>query len=155
MKVLNGPLENGIRGLVILDAVSPEGLDISRLSILDHCALHSSEYGGPPSIHPDRSNSVGELSVKRDLMHGGLQIMRNGGMINVKPMTSGILYQASDQAYGFLNLLRSPLVATLRDHALWAAGRFLPLTEDEVRAWTRESVEVWATRFGTWLEDEI
>ncbi|HJX78143.1 ABC-three component system middle component 2 [Glutamicibacter sp.] len=155
MTLLNGPLENGIRALTILEAVFPESLDISRLTIIDHCALHSSAYGGPVSIHPDRNNSVGELSVKRKLMSGGLRIMGNGGMIEVKPTSGGIAYQATNDASGFLNLLESSYVSALRDRASWAVDNFLPLNDHEVRAWTRESIEVWRARFDAWLgEDE-
>ena len=48
----NGPLEAGIRAVSILGAAYPQSYDLQRLVALDYLLVHTSDVGGPESLHP-------------------------------------------------------------------------------------------------------
>lgn len=104
MLLFNGPVEVGIRTVILLDAVFPEALDLHRITILDHWALHSGMLSNLPSVHPDRANSLGELGLKKGLIEQGIQLMRSAGMVSVIVSSAGISYRATEEAAGFLSL---------------------------------------------------
>jgi hypothetical protein len=135
MLLFNGPVEVGIRAVILLDAVFPQALDLNRITILDHWALHSGMLSDLPSVHPDRANSVGELGLKRGLIEQGLLLMRSAGMVSVIVSATGISYRATEEAAGFLGLMEAPLVAALETRAEWAVNRFAALSDAQVHQW--------------------
>lgn len=133
MKLLNGPIEVGIRVVILLEKAFPTFLDLGRLVILNHCIVHSDLFGGPTGVHPNRTNSLGELGLKRGLIEDGLQIMRHAGLVHVRVTRMGIFYSASEDAAGFLKLIDAPLVRELEDRAEWVLNRFSNISNDEVQ----------------------
>ncbi len=135
MLLFNGPVEVGIRTVILLDAVFPEALDLHRITILDHWALHSGMLSDLPSVHPDRANSLGELGLKKGLIEQGIQLMRSAGMVSVIVSSAGISYRATEEAAGFLSLMEAPLVSALEKRAKWAVKRFAELSDAQVHQW--------------------
>lgn len=141
MRLLNGPVEVGLRTVILLEQAFPTTLDMSRLVVLDHCMVHSDLFGGPSSVHPNRSNSHGEIGMKRGLIEDGLQIMRRAGLVQVQVEADGIFYKASEEATGFLNLMDAPIVHELETRAAWALTRFADITDEELHRLMLISVE--------------
>lgn len=141
MGLLNGPIEVGLRTVILLAQAFPASFDLGRLVVLDHCVVHSDLFGGPSSVHPNRPNSLGEIGLKRGLIEDGLQIMRRAGLVQVQAEPTGIFYKASEEATGFLNLMDAPLVRELEQRAAWALERFAGTSDDEVQRTLLGSLE--------------
>ncbi|MFC8360106.1 ABC-three component system middle component 2 [Streptomyces griseorubiginosus] len=120
MRALNSPLEVGVRALVLLAASFPRPLDLAQLVYLDYAMLHSGEMDGPPSVHPSLPAGPGELAMKRQLLEQGLVVLMRAGLADVQADDGGLMYRASEEGPGFLDLLEAPYVAALRERAQWA-----------------------------------
>ncbi|MEU9601737.1 ABC-three component system middle component 2 [Streptomyces sp. NPDC048109] len=120
MRALNSPLEVGVRALVLLAASFPRPLDLAQLVYLDYAMLHSGEMDGPPSVHPSLPASPGELAMKRQLLEQGLVVLMRAGLADVQTNEGGLMYRASEEGPGFLDLLEAPYLAALRERAQWA-----------------------------------
>ncbi|MFI6180616.1 ABC-three component system middle component 2 [Nonomuraea sp. NPDC051191] len=121
---LNGPLETGLRALAILTSAFPEAYDIDSLAFFDYSLLHSEEFGGPESLHPDVPNHTSEITVKRDLLELGLQVMIRARLVTLQIDRGGISYAATDNAPGFVDLLESSYMHQLRRRADWVVEAF-------------------------------
>jgi hypothetical protein len=118
MKPLNSPLEIGVRALVLLSESHPDALDLAQLALLDHAVLHSEEFDGPPSLHPDLPARSGELGLKRTVLEQAL-----------------LVHRATERGPAFVDILEAPYVLRLRERAEWAVHQWAPDTD--VRATTR------------------
>lgn len=145
-QLLNSPLEIGIRVVALLTALYPERADLARILLLDHVVLHSRDFAGTSSLHPDIPGRVGELGVKRELIREGVAIMGARGLIVRDLTTAGIYYRASDDARPFLDSMNAMYLLHLRARCAWAAGTFGGLNDDDIRA--RLGVV-----FGSWAEE--
>lgn len=143
----NSPLETGVRSLVILNAVYPNSLDLQRLVDFDYLVVHSSDAGGPKSLHAPLPLRTGELLVRRGLIEKGLILMMSRGLILREPTVSGIHYTATDSAHPFLQALNSAYMIKLKERAEWVADRFQNSTNDEISNTTRSFFNDWTTQF--------
>lgn len=143
----NSPLETGVRSLVILNAVFPNALDLQRLVDFDYLVVHSSDAGGPKSLHAPLPLRTGELLVRRGLIEKGLILMMSRGLILRETAMSGIQYTASDSANPFLEALNSTYMRKLKERALWVAERFGGASSDEISDTTRSFFNDWTTQF--------
>ena len=121
---LNGPLEFGLRALAILSSAFPHSYDIGALAFFDYTLLHSEEFGGPQSLHPDVPNHRSEITVKRDLLEHGLQVMIRARLVALRIEPNGFEYAATDEAEGFVDLLETEYMRDLRDRADWVIEAF-------------------------------
>ena len=71
---------------------------------------------------PSRS---GELLVRRSLIEESLTLMRRLHLIDVIADEHGIVYQASDEAYSFVELMRSKYACDLKARSKWLAESLL------------------------------
>lgn len=120
MNPLNSPLEVGMRALVLLSESFPESLDLAQLVYLDHAMLHSGDLDGPPSLHPSLPAGPGELAMKRQLLEQGLLVLLRAGLAEVQATADGLVYRASEEGPGFVEILEAPYVGALRQRAGWA-----------------------------------
>lgn len=123
-RLFNSPIETGIRALVILDALYPAALDINDLLLFDHLVVHTADFSGPPSLHPDLPPRAGEPLVRRRLIENGLRLMRMRHLIDVQFTPQGILYRAGEDAASIVDLMRSNYAKTLINRARWLAGQY-------------------------------
>lgn len=135
---LNSPLEVGVRALALLAENHPEPLDIAQLVLLDHALLHSAEFNGPPSLHPDLPAQAGELAMKRKMLEQALLVLIRAGLADIESHPQGLMYTATDQGPAFIDILEAPYVESLRQRAAWAVHQYAPGID--VRAATREIV---------------
>ncbi|WP_416981412.1 ABC-three component system middle component 2 [Streptomyces sp. T028] len=145
MNPLNSPIEVGMRTLVLLARSHPHPLDLSWLVVLDHAMLHSSQFDGPPSLHPRLPALPGELGLKRQLMQEGLEVLLRAGLATVEATDDGLVYQVTQRGSGFVGILEAPYVGELRQRAQWAVDQFAATT-DAVAA-TRDITTRWHAEF--------
>lgn len=154
MEPLNSPIEVGIRILVILNASYPTGLDVNRLVLYDYSLLHSSDLGGPASIHPAVPGRSGEMGIKRTLIEQSLQILRRAQLVNVSATESGILYSASEDAAGFLEGMSNAYSHKLAERASWVNSEFLGLDDLQIRDRLASVFSAWSEEFDLGREGE-
>ncbi|MEV8346432.1 ABC-three component system middle component 2 [Streptomyces niveus] len=150
MNPLNSPLEVGMRTLMLLAAAFPRPLDVAQLVYLDHLMLHSSEVNGPPSLHPALPAGPGELAMKRDLIEQGLIVLLRVGLADVEASSDGLLYRASEEGPGFVDILAAPYADALKERASWVISAQASPGLD-VRSATRAITDRWAHDFGSRL----
>lgn len=135
---LNSPLEVGVRALVLLSESHPEPLDLAQLVVLDHALLHSGEFDGPPSLHPDLPARAGELGMKRTVLEQALLVLIRAGLAGVEDRSEGLMYTATDRGPVFVDVLEAPYVESLRERAEWVVHHYFPRVDARVA--TREIV---------------
>ncbi|MFB1298742.1 ABC-three component system middle component 2 [Mycobacterium sp. pW049] len=144
---LNGPLEIGLRILMVLTEAFPAELDLNQLVLLDHVVLHSGDIGGPESLHPAVPLRVGEMSVKRDSIEAGMQLLVRLGLARISVTVAGVHYTAGDSAQHFVDILGSTYSAMLRSRTSWALERFADLSEETLRGGTKALFDSWSEEF--------
>jgi hypothetical protein len=146
--LFNGPLEVGLRSLLLLTAAHPKYLDHQRLVILDYLLVHSGDLpGGPPSLHPPSPLRAGEVSIRRQLVQQGLLLLESKGLVARRFDADGIHYVAEDLAPSVLDACTSPYVHLLRDRAGWAVERAASLSDHEANELFGETLGRWRTEF--------
>lgn len=126
----NTPVETGVRVLVLLTNTMPAALDINRLMLLDHWLLHSGDFGGPPSLHPNIPIRAGELGLKRRDLALGIEVMLRAGLVDVVARSGGICYRANSSGASFLGLLETAYARVLMDRAAWVSTRIDDIADD-------------------------
>ena len=153
-KVFNGPIEVGLRSLVVLFEAHPEGLDLQRLVTLDYLIIHSGDVsGGPASLHPPSPLRAGEVAIRRSLIESGLHVYAARGLVTRGLVPDGIRYYVDESAAMFLDAMVSDYVRDLRARAQWAFARFGRLSDHELELILGESMGRWRTEFAV-LEGE-
>ncbi|MFJ2414395.1 ABC-three component system middle component 2 [Streptomyces brevispora] len=124
MTPLNSPLEVGVRALVLLAESHPRPLDLAQLVALDYLVLHSGEFDGPRSLHPDLPAREGELGRKRELLEQGLLVLIRAGLADLVSSEGGLVYSATETGPTFIEVLEAPYIASLRERAEWALRHY-------------------------------
>lgn len=150
--VLNGPVETGLRVLVLLVEASPQELDFQQLVSLDYFLVHSGDIdGGPDSLHPPSPLRSGEIAVRRSLLEAGLNLYKLRGLIGQLPTDKGFAYTAEEVAGAFLDTLHSAYIEKLRERAEWVIENFALLEQNELYLTLEKSLARWKTEFVTLL----
>jgi hypothetical protein len=145
--LFNSSLETGVRAVVVLDAAYPRAFDLSQLTWLDHLVVHTSDIGGPDSLHPDIPQRTGELLVRRRLVEDGLNLMRRLHLVDSDTTEDGIVYSARDEASAFVESLRSPYARGLRQRAEWLAQYLSKTSRDDLAKLISDRIGRWAVEF--------
>lgn len=146
--LFNSPLETGVRAIVVLNAAYPQAFDVTEIAWFDHLIVHTGDIGGPPSLHPDVPQRSGELLVRRRLVEDSLLVMRRLHLVEFVPDgDAGLLYRASDEAVGVIELLRSPYSIALRARAEWLAVNVLSRSRLELEDLIAERIGRWRIEF--------
>lgn len=144
---LNGPLEVAVRVLMLLVEAFPKRLDLNRLVLLDHGLLHSSDLGGPESLHPPVPIRAGELGIKRELVLRGVEVLIRSRLAHMETRRDGIHFWASESAAGFAGLLESEYATALSSRASWILSHFANADDDAIREAMRTASGHWAEEF--------
>lgn len=145
--LFNNNLETGIRALVILNAAYPLALDLTKLTWLDHLVVHTGDIGGPGSLHPNLPQRNGEILVRRRLIEDGLTLMRRLHLISTVADEKGIAYQATDEAYPYVELMKTSYASKLKDRAIWLVENILPRGEDAMQKLIVDKLGQWNVEF--------
>lgn len=131
MSSLNGPLDVGIRLVFYLEAAFPSRFDVNQLVLADHLLTHSADGGGPPSLHPPMAVREGELGLKRIVIHEALKLMSTFDLVEASHDEDGILFGATDRAYGFVRLFESSHSKSLAGVSKWLSKELRTESTDE------------------------
>lgn len=146
-RIFNSSVETGMRALIILNALYPCALDLNDLLLFDHLVVHTSDFSGPPSLHPDIPPRSGEPLVRRRLIESGLSLMRMRHLVEIDFAPSGILYRSTDDAGALVSLLRSDYAKRLVMRAGWLADQCSTLGTEAVAGQVEERIGRWRTEF--------
>lgn len=147
-QLFNTPIESGLRSLFVLAAVSPKECDLQRLVIYDYLLVHSDDVtDGPKALHPATPLRSGELLVRRTLVEHGLQLLVRKGLVTKNYTKAGIYFSATQHARKFLEYLTSEYAKRCADISKWIAGRFQPMSDDELREFIHENLGRWGAEF--------
>lgn len=146
--LFNSPLETGVRAIVVLNAAYPRAFDVTEIAWFDHLIVHTGDIGGPHSLHPDVPQRSGELLVRRRLVEDSLLAMRRLHLVEFVPDgDAGLLYRASEEAVGVIELMRSPYSIALRERAEWLASNVLSRSRLELEHLVAERIGRWRIEF--------
>ena len=151
-ELFNGPLESGVRSVVLLNTAYPRAFDLKELTWLDHLVVHTGDISGPESLHPNVPHRDRELLVRRSLIEQGVTLMRSLHMIEAKYGASGIVYAAMDQAAPFVKLIRTDYGRALKERAVWLVGYLSEHGEEHLHEIITEKIGRWAVEFQTDLK---
>lgn len=147
-RLLNGPIEIGLRSLILLVEAFPAELDLQRLVTLDYFLVHSADMpGGPESLHPPSPLRSGEVAVRRGMLEEGLVPYRSRGLVSQSLSEAGIRYRADDSAATLLDALSARYVAALRLRAEWVFQSVGLLDERELATVLSTSLDRWRSEF--------
>lgn len=144
---LNGPLEVGIRVLMVLTQAFPAELDVNQLVLLDHFVLHSGDVGGPESLHPALPIRAGEIAVKRESIEAGVGLLLRLRLAELAVGLEGVRFHAGDGALHFVGVLGSSYSSRLRDRVGWVLANFPDLDETNLRQETKAVFDSWSEEF--------
>lgn len=146
--LFNSPLETGVRAIVVLNAAYPRAFDVTEIAWFDHLIVHTGDIGGPESLHPDVPQRSGELLVRRRLVEDSLLVMRRLHLVEFVPDgVAGLLYRASEEAVGVIELMRSPYSIALRERAEWLASNVLSRSRLDLEHLVAERIGRWRIEF--------
>lgn len=144
--LFNGPVETGLRSLMLLEAFHPAALDMDRLSLLDYFVVHTADINGPKSLHPDLSSNVGEYRIRRRVIEDGITLMRHASLVEVIEDEQGVQFVSGDDAPAFIKLLATDYNLQLMERAAWLADQ-ASKAGDDFLAGLRTSIERWTMEF--------
>lgn len=142
----NTTVETGLRALVVLEAMYPRKCDLDELTWFDYLVVHTSDMGGPESLHPDLNASVGEMLVRRRLVEESLVLLLKLHLVVANYDESGVSYQPSEEAPTIIELMSSSYNTKLKERAKWIAEEFSQLTTDAI-------ADVFSDRIGRWTAE--
>jgi hypothetical protein len=145
--IFNSPFETGVRSVFLLHAAFPECLDLERLVALDHFVVHTSDLGGPESLHPSTNSHASEMLVRRALVVRGLLLMQASYLVDRRAETTGILYRAGTAAASFVQMLTANYFISLKERAEYTVGLIGHLPEATFEDIVNRQLDRWAIQF--------
>ena len=148
--LFNSRLEAGIRAVVVLESLRPETADLSEMVLFDHVVVHTSDLGGPPSLHADVPGRKGELLVRRLLVEGSLELMRRCHLVEQESVDEGLIWRASDDAASYVELLESAYSTRLKACAAWLGQEVRRRTKAGFKDFVRRELGDWTEAFSAY-----
>lgn len=143
-QLFNTPLEAGVRALLVLDAFAPQAFDLATMSLLDYYIVHTSDAGGPPSLHPEINARAGEYFVRRHLVEDGLLLMTRASLVEQVLTGSGIAFRAHETATAMIDLFGSAYNRRLAEAAQWLVREAADQGVDVFIQGLKEGLERWS-----------
>lgn len=143
----NGPIEIGLRALVILTEAFPAAYSLQRLVISDYLVVHSDDADGPQGLHPQTPRRSGELLVRRESLQQGLLLYQSKGLIERRYEPDGIMFAATEASAAFIDVLESQYVSDLRSRAEWFNSRFRGMADKELNDFVKTRLGDWGAEF--------
>ena len=143
----NGPIEIGLRALVVLTEAFPDAYSLDRLVISDYLVVHSDDANGPQGLHPQTPRRNGELLVRRESLQQGLLLYQSRGLIERRYELDGIVFAATEASAAFVDVLESRYVSELRSRTEWLISRFHGLADIELQDFIKKRLGDWGAEF--------
>lgn len=147
-KIINSPLEVGMRSLFIISKIEPDYIDFDRLLIYDYFLVHTNDLSNEfPSIHPPTPHRSGELLIKRQILYDGLSLMYSRGLLNMVIIENGIVFSATKATKYFLNLFSSYYSQKLHELSGLVVRICSDIPTDELRNMVKSNLDKWGGEF--------
>jgi hypothetical protein len=144
----NGPIEIGLRALIVLNDAYPQAYPLQTLVIYDYLIVHSDDIvGGPPGLHPKTPHRSGELLVRRAVLQQGLTLYESRGLVARRYEVSGVNWGATERSAAFLDALGTEYVLALRERASWLIGEYGQSEPEFLANLVRENLGQWGAEF--------
>ena len=143
----NGPLETGIRTVVILHSAYPGMLDLQKLTALDYLVVRTSLLGGPADLHPAAPIMSPVTQVRRKNVQDALYLMMSRHLVEQEVTKDGILYVAGENSALFVSSLQSVYLHQMIDRAKWLAHFFLEFDDTRFNKLMSSLFDNWMTEF--------
>jgi hypothetical protein len=144
----NSKLEAGIRAVVVLEELRPAAIDLADMVLFDYVVVHTSDLGGPSSLHAELPGRKGELLVRRRLIESSLDLMRRCHLVEQESCDTGFIYRAADDAAAYVELLETSYSIRLRSCAKWIADEVRGRGKEHFKAFVRERIGDRSEAFG-------
>jgi hypothetical protein len=148
-RIFNTAFESGMRSLILLTSCFPISLSLRKLAVFDHLLVHTGDFNGPQSLHPQEDSRAAELLVRRHLVESGLALMETRNLIKRTATPDGFRYQAGEEAGTFVDFLTSEYTMELRGRADWLTDNILSLSEEELDELVHRRIDRWTPEFQT------
>lgn len=146
-ELFNGPIEIGLRTLVILTEAFPTAYSLQRLIISDYLLVHSDDADGPQGLHPQTPKRSGELLVRRESLQRGILLYQSRGLIERRYEPDGISFAATEASMPFIDILESKYTSELRSRAKWLISRFQEINDRELEDFIKDRLGIWGAEF--------
>lgn len=143
INIYNNPLELGTRALFILNAIHPSSANIEKIAYLDYISVYSSEFNGPPNLHPDVPMHHLEFIFRIESLKQGLNKMIKKQIITANFSNEGIKYNLGEYSFSFLSLLDSEYYIKLAKRCSWVKDNFILMTDNELNEYFGISGKLW------------
>ena len=143
----NGPIEIGLRALIVLTEAFPAAYSLQRLVISDYLVVHSDDADGPQGLHPQTPRRSGELLVRRESLQRGLLLYQSRGLVERRYEPDGIMFSATEASAAFIDVLESQYVSELRSRIEWLISRFHGLADKEFHDFVKKQFGNWGAEF--------
>jgi hypothetical protein len=138
--LFNSLLETGLRLVIVLDALYPRACNLNELVWFDYLVVHTGDFNGPVSLHPELPSQAGELLVRRRLIEKSARLMHRYHFVDIIQDANGVSFVASEESSSFVKLLETLYSETLKKRALWVSERFQSKSTDEIENLISEQV---------------
>lgn len=143
----NGPLEAGVRAVAVLGYAFPRAYDIQRLTAFDYLLVRTHQLGGPDDLHPSTPIQTPATEVRRRVVQDAVHLMMTRDLVVRVIDEQGISFRAGESAAMFLDSLRTPYLAALKDRAEWLVYHLADYTGTELDALMRKFFDTWVVEF--------
>jgi hypothetical protein len=144
----NGPIEIGLRALIVLNDAYPQAYPLQTLVIYDYLIVHSDDIaGGPPGLHPKTPHRSGELLVRRAVLQQGLTLYESRGLVARRYEVTGVTWGATERSAAFLDALGTEYVLALRERASWLIDEYGQSEPEFLANLVREHLGQWGAEF--------
>jgi len=145
--LFNSQLETGVRALFILNESYPKTLDLTKLTWLDHLVVHTGDIDGPASLHPNVPQRSGEILVRRRLIEDSLNLMRRLHLVSICTDERGLAYQATEEAYPVIDLMRTSYATELKERAKWLVENVCSRGDEAIHDLIENTLGRWNVEF--------
>src|SRR4051794_32005876 len=118
--------------------------------LFDHVVVHTSDLGGPPSLHADVPGRKGELLVRRLLVEASLELMRRCHLVEQESVDDGLIWRASDDAASYVELLESGYSIRLKACAAWLGEEVHRRSKVGFKDFVRRELGEWTEAFSAY-----
>jgi hypothetical protein len=146
-QLYDSPVECALRLLYLLCESAPDGCDLQRLVIYDYMLVHSSDVGGPPSLHPASPFRSGELLVRRGTLSAGLRLLQRKGLVEQTFGLDGIRFRRKESAVAFLRYLESAYARNCAEIARWIGSTFSDQSAEQLQTFADQNLGRWGAEF--------
>lgn len=146
-QTFNGPLETGVRAVVVLGVAFPRCFDVQRLTAFDYLLVRTQQLGGPANLHPATPIQTPATEVRRKVILDAVHLMMTRDLVARRVNETGISYCAGEAAATFVDALRTPYHVAMRERAEWLVRHLADYSNDAFDQLMRGFFDTWVVEF--------